>query len=168
MRSANLRLALASLLAIAASAMPEPASAGNDDFPAQAGSWGGVVRDGPGKQYKKVDSLKEGEPVTLMGRSEMVEDGYPWFKIIYWGSRSGYQWGGILCAIGPERPDLFQTCPPGTANKTPTKAAPNCPNGGEWDGLRCRPAGFFAKAKKCPKGEYLNQLGQCQPNETGQ
>ena len=55
-----------------------------------------------------------------------------------------------------------------------TKEEPRCKNGGEWDGLRCRPAGYFDKAKKpparkkCGAGEYLNQNGVCQPNETGQ
>jgi len=44
-----------------------------------------------------------------------------------------------------------------------------CKNAGEWEGLRCHPAGDFYKArkKKCPAGEYLNQHAVCQPNETG-
>jgi hypothetical protein len=147
-----------------------PAVSANDDFPAVAGSWGGVVRDGPGRQYRQVDSLKEGEPVTLMGRSDVVEDGFPWFKISFKGG-TGYQWGGILCSTGAERPDLFKTCPVGSPSQSGAKVVPRCKNGGEWDGLRCRPAGFFNKAKpgkKCPAGQYLNQNGVCQPNETGQ
>lgn len=195
----------------ASSPSPEaaPSVSANDDFPAPAGSWGGVVRDGPGRQYRQIDSLKEGEPVTLMGRSDVFEDGFPWFKITTQSGQTGYQWGGILCSTGAERPDLFQTCPAGSPSKSGAKEKPRCKNGGEWDGLRCRPAGFFAKPKKrchgretfipetgrcvdleaqedsgggdlnnppprkkqkkkCPAGQYLNQNGVCQPNETGQ
>jgi hypothetical protein len=149
-------------------------------FPPRRASWGGVMRDGPGRQYRQIDSLKEGEPVTLMGRSDVVEDGYPWFKIISQSGQTGYQWGGILCSTGAERPDLYQTCPAGSASQSGAKVEPHCKNGGEWDGLRCRPAGYFdkptshannppkKKKKRCPAGEYLNQLGACQPNETGQ
>ena len=170
------------LSAAAPSPTPSPAAptvSANDDFPAAAGSWGGVVRDGPGRKYRQTGSLKEGEPVTLMGRSDVVEDGFPWFKITTQNGQTGYQWGGILCSTGAERPDLYQTCPVKSPSqsgaKKPSKSEskkkePRCKNNGEWDGLRCRPAGYFDKPKKkrCPSGEYLNQNGVCQPNETGQ
>jgi hypothetical protein len=54
-----------------------------------------------------------------------------------------------------QRPDLFQTCPAGSASQsdTPKTSANNPPK---------------KKKKRCPAGEYLNQLGACQPNETGQ
>jgi hypothetical protein len=157
--------------ATAPSPPPAPAVSANDDFPAPAGSWGGVVRDGPGRQYRQLDTLKEGEPVTLMARSDVVEDGFPWFKISYRDGRTGYKWGGILCSTGAERPDLFKTCPAPQPRKTEVKKEPRCKHGGEWDGLRCRPAGFFDKPKRqrhCPSGQYLNQNGVCQPNETGE
>ena len=155
----------------AQAAPPSPSPAAGE-LPAPAGSWGGVVRDGPGKQYRQIDSLKEGEPVTLLGRSDELDNGFPWFKISF-KSGTGYQWGGILCSAGAERPDVFKTCP-AASPETETKEEPRCKNGGEWDGLRCRPAGYFDKAKKsppqkkCPAGQYLNQNGVCQPNETGQ
>jgi Bacterial SH3 domain len=82
-----------------------------DDFPIAAGSWGGIVRNGPGQSYRKVDSLEEGQPVTLMARTDVMENGYPWFKIEYEDGGKGYQWGGILCSPGAERPDLYKTCP---------------------------------------------------------
>ena len=147
-----------------------PAASANDVFPAAAGSWGGVLRDGPGREYRQVGSLREGEPVTLMGRSDVVEHGFPWFKLTTQSGQTGYQWGGILCSTGAERPDLFKTCPVGSPSKSRAKKEPRCKNGGEWDGLRCRPAGFFDKPKKkrCSSGEYLTQNGVCQPNETGQ
>jgi len=99
-------------------APPAPRAAGTarpappaDEFPMVAGSWGGVVRDGPGRDYRQVASLAEGEEITLMGRSDVFEDGFPWFKIAYRDGRIGYKWGGILCSTGPERPDLYKTCP---------------------------------------------------------
>ncbi len=88
-------------------AQPSPA----DDFPVVAGSWGGIVRDGPGQDYRKIGSLDEGDEVTLVARTDVIKDGYPWFKISYGDDQSGYQWGGILCAVGTERPDVFKTCP---------------------------------------------------------
>jgi hypothetical protein len=162
----------------APAAAPPPAA--NDEFPTPAGSWGGIVRDGPGQDHRKLDSLEEGERISLMGRSDVVVDGYPWFKIWYRGERKGYMWGGILCSVGAERPDLYKTCPAASEAdsgvKDESKACEK--GGGEWDGRRCRPAGYFDEPKKkkpqtakkkksCPKGMYLNQLGACQPNETG-
>lgn len=99
---------------------PPPAAAlpPTDDFPIVAGSWGGVVRAGPGQSYKKLDSLEEGQSVTLMARTDVMEDGYPWFKIAYEDDSRGYQWGGILCAVGTERPDVYKTCPPGKKAKS--------------------------------------------------
>lgn len=81
------------------SASPSPTApsiAASDDFPVAAGSWGGVLRDGPGKHYRQIGSLKEGEPVTLMGRADVSEDGFPWFKLVTQSGLTGYQWGGIL------------------------------------------------------------------------
>ena len=75
-----------------------PSVAATDDFPVAAGSWGGVLRDGPGQSYRQIGSLQEGEPVTLMSRSDVVENGFPWFKITTRGGKTGYQWGGILCS----------------------------------------------------------------------
>jgi hypothetical protein len=134
---------------------PAPAISASDEFPMAAGSWGGVLRDGPGQSYGKIGSLQEGEPVTLMARTDVVEDGFPWFKLTTRGGKTGFQWGGILCSTGAERADLFKTCTvkPATRSKTQTK----------------KPSKRVAKKKKgCPSGYYLNQNGVCQPNETGQ
>ncbi|MGQ0674303.1 MAG: SH3 domain-containing protein, partial [Hyphomicrobium sp.] len=132
----------------------------SDVFPAPAGSWGGIVRAGPGQGFRKVASLNEGEPVTLLERSQVFENGFAWFKIAYRGGRTGFKWGGILCSTGAERPDIFKTCTAPVAGTTGRNSsqpalsfeqqlqvdADNCSrNGGEWDGRRCRPAGFFDK-----------------------
>jgi hypothetical protein len=109
-----------------------PAVSVADEFPVPAGSWGGIVREGPGREYRNIGSLDEGEAITLMERSDVVEDGFPWFKIGYRGGKTGYKWGGILCATGPERSDIFKTC---TAKVTtqrkaePQKAKKKTPQG---------------------------------------
>ena len=78
-----------------------PTVSANDDFPVAAASWGGVLRDGPGQNFCKVGSLQEGEPVTLMARTDVFEGDFPWFKIAFKDGKIGYQWGGILCSTGP-------------------------------------------------------------------
>lgn len=151
--------------------VPTPVTAANpnDDFPVVAGSWGGIVRDGPGQQYRQLDSLSEGERITLTARTDVIENGYPWFKITYREGRSGYKWGGILCSTGQERPDLFKICPAEqnsqAGNKEPSSG---CKDGGEWDGFRCRPAGYFDKEKvpDCSKGKvYSRKAGRCVDRE---
>jgi hypothetical protein len=131
-----------------------PSVSANDDFPVAAGSWGGVLRDGPGQNYRQIGSLQEGEPITLMGRSDVIENGFPWFKITTQNGKTGYQWGGILCSTEAERPDIFKTCTVKPASRSGTKKPSK--------------SGPKKKTKRCPAGQYLNQNGVCQPNETGQ
>jgi hypothetical protein len=89
-----------------------PATANPAEFPFDAGTWGGIVRKGEGQNYGKQDVLQEGETVSLMGKTETLDNGYPWFKIWYGpDQKKGFMWGGILCSKGPERPDLYKTCP---------------------------------------------------------
>jgi SH3 domain-containing protein len=87
------------------------------EFPFAAGSWGGILRDGPGQHFRKVASLKEGEPVTLLERADVSENGFPWFKLRTQKGQTGYPWGGILCAIGTEHSGLFQTYPASTSGE---------------------------------------------------
>jgi hypothetical protein len=60
-------------------------------------SFGGVVRAGPGMQFAKVASLREGEPVMILEDSGVRMGEYLWFRIA-WRGKSGYMWGGLLCA----------------------------------------------------------------------
>ena len=78
-------------------------------FPRKAKSWGGIVRKGPGTNYRKAASLKEGEWVTLLERTSEIMNGYPWFKIKYRG-KTGYKWGGILCSVGAHVEGTYQIC----------------------------------------------------------
>jgi hypothetical protein len=148
---------------------PPPAAAAlppTDDFPIVAGSWGGIVRDGPGQTYRKVDSLEEGQQVTLMGRSDVIENGFPWFKIAYGDDGKGFQWGGILCSTGPERPDIFKTCPPAQqpraqeqrAQPTAAPVKKGCANGRVVIDGKCMDAS--AAVSYCGPG-YRPQGGKC-------
>ena len=67
--------------------------------PIEAASWGGIVRSGPGQNYRKLGTLEQGEHVMLLENTSIMENGYPWWRIEFWGSRAGYQWGGILCSL---------------------------------------------------------------------
>jgi hypothetical protein len=73
-------------------------------------SWGGVVRSGPGMDYRKLASLEEGDPITLLEQTDVDMNGYPWFKIRYGGNKTGYQWGGIICPVGQPYPGTFEQC----------------------------------------------------------
>jgi hypothetical protein len=144
------------------------------DFPIVAGSWGGIVRDGPGQSYGKVDSLDEGQEVTLMARTDVMENGYPWFKIAYGDDGKGYQWGGILCSAQEERPDLYKTCPakaakqekdeededeaPAKPKKEPKAAAKRCSSGRVLIDGKCIEKG--AAAGYCGPG-FRPQGGKC-------
>ncbi len=84
---------------------PPPAAA----FPASAQSRGGNVRAGPGSRHRKLAVLKKDEPITILERSETLFRGQPWFKIEYRG-RTGYQWGGLICAKGTPVPGTNAQC----------------------------------------------------------
>lgn len=78
--------------------------------PIEAGSWGGIVRDGPGRNHRKLGSLEQGEHVMLLENTSVMEDGYPWWRIEFRGSREGYQWGGILCSLDEPMGGVYETC----------------------------------------------------------
>ncbi|MBO0903502.1 MliC family protein [Jiella sonneratiae] len=64
-------------------------------------SYGGKVRSGPGAGYRQVGSTRLNERIVLIERSTRM-DGYDWFLIRMPNGRTGYQWGGLMCADGEE------------------------------------------------------------------
>lgn len=76
----------------------------------EAGSWGGVVRDGPGQKFRKIATLAEGERVRLIENTGEMFNDYPWWKIEFSRGRSGYQWGGILCSLNAPIEGIYETC----------------------------------------------------------
>jgi hypothetical protein len=79
-------------------------------FPLEAASWGGVVRTGPGKSYDRIGTLEEGEHIMLLENTGVMENGFPWFKVEIWGSREGYQWGGIICGLNAPVEGAYEVC----------------------------------------------------------
>lgn len=105
--------ALAGLGAADATAQRRPARAPAEaafDRPVAAGSWGGVVRSGPGMDYARVTTLREGERVELLYNTGVMRDAYPWFLIRFRGGQLGFQWGGILCRLEVPVDGLYETC----------------------------------------------------------
>ena len=88
---------------------PEPQRRGVR-FPHEAKSWGGSVRAEPDAGSRKIGSLREGEPITVLDEADapLYQD-LPWFRIRFRG-QTGYQWGGIICPVGEEIPGTFQVC----------------------------------------------------------
>lgn len=78
---------------------------------AAAYSWGGIVRAGPGMDYDRVASLREGDPVTLLNNAGEMMNGYDWFFIRLPDGTEAYQWGGILCSTDIAGTYVGDGCP---------------------------------------------------------
>lgn len=59
-------------------------------------SYGGVLRSGPGQEFSRVASLREGDSVEIIGDPNVWWNDYKWFKVRT-DRGIGYHWGGILC-----------------------------------------------------------------------
>ena len=119
---------------------------------------------GRGKSIARSNSLDEGDEVTLMARTEVMKDGYPWFKIGFGDDQQGYQWGGILCAVGAERPDVYKTCPEKQAKSSDSEdraeRKTGCGNGRVLVDGKCLKE--RAAVSYCGPG-YRPQGGKCVP-----
>lgn len=83
-------------------------SSGGGDLPTPGRSCGGKVRRAPEMNSRQIGSLQNGDPITIIERAGEM-NGYSWFKIRF-GSRTGYQWGGILSAANGGLPDAYVGC----------------------------------------------------------
>ncbi len=73
-------------------------------------SYGGIVRAEASMNSSKLMSLKYGEKVTLVERTEVIKDGYHWFKVQSQSGLIGYQWGGLLCSFSNKSVGAFRVC----------------------------------------------------------
>lgn len=111
MKAWHLLICAAALAAAPAAAQrAAPAAAVSWENPVAAGSWGGVVRNGPGQSHARITALREGERVTLLANTGVVWNDYPWFLIRFRDGQLGFMWGGILCSRGAQVEGTFQRC----------------------------------------------------------
>ncbi len=107
------RLLVLALCVSAAPALsqPRPNPAAPDfNRPIEAGSWGGIVRNGPSQSNARITSLREGERVALLFNTGIMWNDYPWFLIRFRDGQLGFMWGGILCSRGAQVPGTYETC----------------------------------------------------------
>lgn len=82
----------------------------NGVFPVRARTGGGVVRSGPGTQFRRITSLRQLERIRVMGNTGVIMNGYPWFRIRFRNGRRGHMWGGIICSGQRPFAGTFDTC----------------------------------------------------------
>ncbi len=78
-------------------------------LPAKGRSWGGHLRAGPGQDFKSLGALSEGQPVTILERTDVLFQDLPWFRIRT-ATAEGFTWGGILCAIDTPLDGVYLVC----------------------------------------------------------
>jgi hypothetical protein len=59
-------------------------------------SYGGVLRTGPGMNYRRAGSLVEGDWVEIIAATGDWFNGYQWYYVNT-PLGEGYHWGGIFC-----------------------------------------------------------------------
>ncbi len=96
----------------AAAPRPVQPNRNTGGFPVSAGSWGGVIRSGPGMSFAQLGSTAEGDPLTLLEEAGHQMNSYPWFRVRYGNGQIGYQWGGIICAVQTPISGTFGLCSP--------------------------------------------------------
>lgn len=78
-------------------------------FPVDGKSYGGILRAGPGKEFRRVGSLREGQSVRITSNTRVRWNGYDWFGVGS-GGRRGFQWGGLLCSKERKIEGIYKQC----------------------------------------------------------
>jgi uncharacterized protein YraI len=69
-----------------------------------------VLRSGPGQEFSRVASLREGDSIEIIGDPDVWMDGYKWFKVRT-PRGVGFHWGGILCIPSDTPPaGVYSNC----------------------------------------------------------
>ena len=85
------------------------ASAGDDAAIFVGYSYGGVLREGPGMEFRKIASLREGDRVEVLENTGISFDDYLWFRVRT-KKGTGFHWGGIFCHEGGAVEGVFSKC----------------------------------------------------------
>jgi hypothetical protein len=78
-------------------------------FPREAVTQGGAVREGPAMKSTLVDTLNQGDKITIIEDTGQSMNGFNWYKIKYQGGK-GYHWGGLICVQGEAIPGVLSNC----------------------------------------------------------
>lgn len=78
-------------------------------FPREARSHGGAVRDGPAMTRSLVDTLNDGDNITIVEDTGQTMNGFNWYKVRYQGGK-GYHWGGLICVEGKPLQGALDVC----------------------------------------------------------
>ncbi len=150
-------LTSACLIAASAAGIPSVHAAEGPviNFPGM--SLGGSLRSGPGMEFSKDGSLQENTPVTIIRNTGTSMNGYDWFEIRT-GSRTTYQWGGIMCSQGAQLPGIFEQC--GARAAAPAPQAPT-----QAQGQINVPAFSFGGKLRAGPGQSYRQVGSLQERE---
>ncbi|NUB42942.1 SH3 domain-containing protein [Fertoebacter nigrum] len=62
-------------------------------------AWGGKMRDGPGMNFRQIDSMTEGEGIEIVSDTGQWYNDFQWYEVIAHG-RHGFVWGGNFCHDG--------------------------------------------------------------------
>ena len=60
-------------------------------------SYGGVLRSGPGANYRRLAGLVEGDDIEIVEATGEWSGGYQWY-VVNTRHGEGYHWGGIFCS----------------------------------------------------------------------
>lgn len=88
----------------------EPRRRGERGWNMMGYSYGGILREGPGVQFRRVGRLRDGEPFDILDDTGIWFDGYKWFRVSS-SQGTGFHWGGIFCTEGGEAVEgVFGSC----------------------------------------------------------
>lgn len=73
-------------------------------------SYGGVLREGPGMDFRRIASLRDGDEIEILEDTGIWFDGYKWFRVAT-ARGTGFHWGGIFCHEGGASVDgILSSC----------------------------------------------------------
>lgn len=73
-------------------------------------SYGGVLRSGPGMEYDRVASLREGDYLDILEDTGVWFNDYKWYLVAS-PQGTGYHWGGIICVnLDTQIEGIFEKC----------------------------------------------------------
>ena len=78
--------------------------------PVSGKSLGGIVREGPGINYRRLRSFRNGRNVRILANSGVRMNGFDWFQISLGNNRTAYQWGGIMCSNRFLLKGIYRVC----------------------------------------------------------